>query len=146
MKRASTWVIPTLLLASIALAVFYFATKRSEPAPRSTSPISTTQHEGLVAFVKYETCGPTVCTDVKCQNFSDGQTKALPSHIAVCRWTNLKDAAHPRRCAYVHYAIRPDENLEEFHLSSPASSDACQTDAGFNDSMRARVGYSGPLP
>ncbi len=149
-------VVAIALVASLVAAAFVYFFTRGENAitrdesGRSEAPVSSApgaRPEAMVAFIKRETCQPSTCSDVVCETFSDGQTKALPAHVVRCRWTDTQDAASPKRCAYIHYAVDSEKDvLREMYLSSPAFSDVCQTDKAFTDLLKGPVGYSGSVP
>ena len=133
---------------SALAAIFVFIGCKSEPAaPPPPPPLPESHVEVLRAFVKREACEATTCNEILCENFSDGQTKGSEAHIARCRWTDTRNAGTPKRCAYVHYAVEAARNgFSEIYLSTPASTDTCQSDKKFNELLQGTVGYSGKVP
>ncbi|MDB4981225.1 MAG: hypothetical protein JWM82_1977 [Myxococcales bacterium] len=118
------------------------ATSRGAPPP----PITGAPKELFVMFIKHQTCKPSSCNDFDCTTFSDGITKGLPSHVVSCRWSDTT-TSNPKRCAYLHYSVdaATDRTLN-LYLSTPAFSDACQTDLEFAAILKDRERYSGAVP
>ena len=148
-SRSSRRWVGVVVLGALAVACAVGACRPKETGSRpdpKAAPISSTDHEGLVAFVKYASCEPAACDAVKCDPFSQGLTRNLPAYVARCHWTDNRDRANPVKCAFVHYAAdRTKGTFTELFLSARAPGGGCQPDKAFNEKI-ASLGYSGALP